>query len=237
MAEFGGDNLPAKRGGGGKKGRNIPDAAVPFVHELVEPRCKVCKSPYRREVDQLLATGWSQAMVIDHFNEMIEEPSLKFNAQNMSVHKRKHLTSRDSAVRRIMEARALQLKIDTDEAEGHIVTKMGVLDTIIYSGLQGLHRGDSIAEPKDIIAAISAQEKMEAEWRETALDEVMTDFQFFMEAVKEVVGEDLYTDIYDRFDQKIKAKTDKTIKPLPPAAILIAAEDVVEQEEDEDGSS
>lgn len=233
MAEFGGDNLPEKanKGGGKKKGRPTQDIALPFVHELVEPRCKVCKSPYRREIDQLLATGWSQTMVREHFNEMIDEPSEKFNAQNMSVHARKHLTSRDAAVRRIMEARARQLNQDVDDAEKHIVTKMGVLDTLIYSGLGALHSGLSVAEPKDVIAAIAMQEKMEAEWRETALDEVMTDFQAFMDAVKEVVGEDMYADIYNRFEAKLDAKNNsKTLKPLPPAVVEIEgeAEEVVE---------
>lgn len=36
-----------------------------------EPRCKVCRSPHRREIEVMLATGWPQGRVRRHWNEFL----------------------------------------------------------------------------------------------------------------------------------------------------------------------
>ena len=48
-----------------------------------DPRCKICQSPYRKEIDQMLKEGTKYNIIIAKF------PELKLNKQNISNH-RKH---------------------------------------------------------------------------------------------------------------------------------------------------
>ena len=50
---------------------------------MYDPRCKICQSPYRKEIDQMLKEGTKYNIIIAKF------PELKLNKQNISNH-RKH---------------------------------------------------------------------------------------------------------------------------------------------------
>ncbi len=52
-----------------------------------DPRCKICNSPYRAEVDQMLAAGIAQSKIIAAMNTK----GMNFNKSNMHTHKAKHL--------------------------------------------------------------------------------------------------------------------------------------------------
>lgn len=230
----GGNKNPAATPGTGAA--NLP---APLQHfEIVQGKCKVCNFPHRREIDMLLATGWSQTAVRNHWNQVIENDADKFTPNNMSIHARNHLSSKDAAIRRIIEARARAVGVDVDAVENHITTKAGVLDTIIQSGLTSLHKGETVAETREVIAAIQMLDKMEAEWKETAVDEMMRDFRAFTEAVKEVVGEDLYATIYETFERKLDSDTARLLRPqLPPGHEETVADVIdgeVAEEEDND---
>lgn len=221
MAKLGGDNLPekSKRGrppGPAKPGHGLAVLPDGFV-EIKEPKCKVCNCPWRREIDMNLAMGWSQAAVMRHYNQLVEEPSEEFTRQNISNHAKKHLSSRDAAVRRIYEERAKQIGFDIDEAENFIITKSAVLDTIVHQGLLSLRAGESVAEPREIIAALGMLDKLESEFRDQAVDEVMTEFRMFTEAVKLVVGEEQYEAIYNAFEALADGKK-PVVTPVPQEA-------------------
>lgn len=180
--------------------------------EIVEPKCKVCSSPHRREIDMMLATGWSNVAVMNHFNQIAGEGF--FNKHNIGRHKSRHLSTRDAAVRRIIEERARQFGVDVDNVEGFIVTKAAVLDTIIQSGMEGIHRGDTFVEPKDVLTAVQQLDKFESEWKETAIDEIMSEFKAFTEAVKEIVGEEQYEAIFTAFERRLESRNSAVLKPL-----------------------
>ncbi len=50
---------------------------------MYDPRCKICQSPHRKEIDQMLKEGTKYSVIIAKF------PELKLNKQNISNH-RKH---------------------------------------------------------------------------------------------------------------------------------------------------
>lgn len=212
---------------------SVSNAPAPITtFEITEGKCKVCKSPHRREIDSLLATGWSQVAVRSHFNVLFETESDKFTAANMSNHARKHMSSRDAAVRRIMEERAKQIGVDIDNAENFIVTRAAVLDTIIQSGMGSLYRGETVAETREVIAAIQMLDKMEAEWKETAIDEMLSEFRAFAAAVKDVVGENMYDQIYAAFESKMDSKTPGVLTPIPTDVLELMAGEVEEEDEE-----
>ena len=216
---------------------------VPAFTEIVVRRCKVCASPFRREVDSLLLSGWSQAAVMRHYNQIIDDPLAKFKPQNMSVHARKHLSAGNAAIRRILEARAIQAGIDVDQAQDTILTKLGVLDTIVHSGLISLQTGNKEAEARDVIQAIGMMEKMEASMNAVAIDEIMGEFKIFMAAVKKAVGEDKYDEIFQNFVQMLEGRNsqvigrpidEETIKGLPEYSSIVGEEEEAEDAEFEE---
>lgn len=231
MAKFETNKKPPQRPGrgGGHDDDNLP-APLP-VFEINEPRCKVCQSPHRREIDMMLATGWSQTSVMNHWNQILGEGFFKPN--NISVHNRKHLTTKDAAIRRIVESRARQIGVDIDTVEGFISTKAAVLDTLIHTGMQSLHLGHTVVEAREVLQAVQLLDKMEAEWKETAIDELMNEFRLFMESVKEAVGEDLYANIYDIFESKLDRRDIPVLQPVLPPSDL-SADVVVDEAEEED---
>lgn len=211
---------------GGKSGDRTP-SVIPS-NLVVEPKCKVCNSPHRREIDMMLATGWSQAAVRRHVNNMMGEEF--FSHVNISVHARKHLTTQDAAVRKIIETRARQEGIDIEGVTDYIVTKTAVLDLIIQSGIQGLNRGHTITEPREMIAAIQTLDKMEAEWKESAIDEMLREFRAFSDAVKSVVPPEQFAEIYAKFEETIDGQ-DHVLRKMPLADIEVKEIEEAQYEE------
>lgn len=235
MAQFNQNN--SKKTQPPRPGTGASNLPVPVGYfEISEGKCKICQSAHRREIDMMLATGWSQASARRHWNQVLEPThgSDYFTHANFSNHARKHLTTKDAAVRRIYEERARQMGMDIDKVEGFIVTRQAVLDTIIHSGLEALHLGHTVAESRDVLQAVQLLEKLESEHKEQAIDELLRDFKAFMEAVKEVVGEDMYETIYERFEGKLDNSNPHLVSPLPADVIIGRAEEVIEDAELED---
>lgn len=167
----------------------------------------------------MLTSGWSQTDIKNHFNELIGEEH--FSNVNISRHKRNHLSVQDAAVRRIIEARARQFGMDVDTAEGMIMTKAGAVDTIIHRGLEAINTGAVEFRAGEVLQAIQLLDKMEAEWKDTAIDEIMAEFKAFTTAVKEFVGEAQYETIFNRFEEILDGKRHPALAPpqIPPSDI------------------
>ena len=216
-----------RRGGGGNAGPPIP--TVPVIENT---RCKVCNCPYRREIDMCLVSGWSQTQVMRHFNQVLGENY--FNKMNISRHARYHLDARDAAVRRIIETRAKQFLGDVDAIEGTILTKGAVVDTLIQRGMEGLHVGAVEIKAQDILSAVQLLDKMESEWKETALDEVLNEWRTFAICVKEAVGDELFEQISVAFESKMAERDRPALMPLAADKDLNEIEgEAFEEDEDE----
>lgn len=205
----------------------------PATFEIVNSRCKICQSTHRREIDMQLATGWSQADVLRFWNNAVRENEGDkdwLNHVNMSTHKKNHLSTRDAAVRRIIEERARQEAIDIENVQGYIVTRMGVLDYMVMAGLENIHHGTTVIEGKDMIAAMQMADKLESEFKEVAIEKLLSDFKTFADAVKELVPEDLFQEIYDLFELRSGVVENSALKKMPMADLVLPAGDVTEED-------
>jgi hypothetical protein len=221
MARF---KIPKQTSGGG----GTPSVRQTF--DIVEPRCKVCTHPQRREIDMMLALGWSQADVIRHWNNIMELQGLPksefFMRNGMSTHVKKHLSIKDAAIRRIIEARARAEGLDIELVEGFILTKQGVAEALIAAGLESLHRGDTTVEPKDILTAIKIISELEADRVAQAEEVMLQEIKAFTAAVKKVVPEEKWKEIYEAYEQELGKITNLAIMP--------ANQDIPEEEENEE---
>jgi hypothetical protein len=190
MATFKKTGAPRPKGG--------PPAAMGSF-QIVEPRCRVCQHAQRREIDMMLALGWSRAEVRRYWNRIIEAETGEkdyFKKSSVENHANNHLSAHDAAVRRILERRAELEGIDVDAVEGFILTKTGVAESLIHKGLASLHEGTTIVEPDQILKAVDTLIKLE-EKRSVVAEEVMLrEIRAFMAAVKKNVPDELWDTIY-----------------------------------------
>jgi hypothetical protein len=187
MARFGGQNNGA--GGGGNATTTI---SFP-VEEINEPRCSVCKSRFRRTIDQLLAMGVAFSEIARQFE------SEGINRRALSNHKKKHLSIEQAAIRQVIEEKARQIGEDVDNTKRSLLTRRGYMEVAMMKSYQGILDGTIVPEPRDVVAMISLMEKMEKDTSSAQVDEMMRDFNAFTQAVKEVVGNDKYDLILNRF--------------------------------------
>lgn len=180
----------SKDGSGGDGGKaTLP---VPKL-EISEPRCSICKSKFRRTIDQLLVMGVAFAEVSRQF----EDEGITRRA--LSNHKRKHLSVEQAAIRQVIEEKARQIGEDVDNTKRLLLTRRGYMEVAMMRSYQAILDGTLVPEPRDIAHFISIMEKMDKDSAATQVDEMMRDFNAFTQAVKEVVGPDQYDKILYNF--------------------------------------
>lgn len=213
--------------------------AVPSTFQIVEPRCKVCKFANRREIDVMLATGWSQAAVLEYWNNVMSREGQEdyFNPMNISNHARKHLGVQDAAVRRILEERARAEGVDIETVENTIRTKTGTVETLIAGGLESLHHGHTVVEPKVILDAIKMLTELEEKNSEILKEEMMREIRAFMAAVKKNVPDEMWETIFEDYAKELKKTSPKELTtpqtiPTPPP-IIVEGEVIEEKEKSE----
>ena len=124
--------------------------------ERVEPRCKICRSPYRGEIDAMLVTGWSQAEVRRHWNAYLRQAV--FSANNVSVHASRHLNPRDPALWSVRH-RCVELLLEEasqgDELAFPVAENINALLQLLQSfGVYGIHNGLVELEAADLIRLV-----------------------------------------------------------------------------------
>ena len=191
---------------------------------ITEPRCKVCQYPHRREIDMMLATGWSQASVRRYWNA-IENPDDDgefFSTNSLSRHARNHLDIRDAAITKIVAERARQEGIDVAVVEGFLLTKAGVAETIVAEGIRSLHDGHTTAEVRDVLAAVKLIKELEENRLAVAEEEMIKEIKAFTTAVKKNVPEDLWDLILADFE----AELHRAPLALTPPDVTIESEEM-----------
>jgi len=189
MSRFG--NTPTPPGGNSGGGMTVSFA----TNEIVEPRCSICKSKWRRTIDQLLVMGVPFSEIARQFEEE------GITRRGLSNHKRKHLSVEQAAIRRVIEEKARQIGEDVDSTSRLLLTRRGYMEVALMKSYQSILDGTVVPEPRDIIQMISLMEKMEKDTASVQVDEMMRDFNAFTQAVKEIVGQGSYDKILFRFNR------------------------------------
>jgi hypothetical protein len=231
MGRFGGQGNSQGGGGGG-------GAVVSFpVDEIVEPRCSICKSRFRRTMDQLLVMG----VPFSEISRQFEVEGITRRA--LSNHKRKHLSVEQAAIRQVIEEKARQIGEDVDNTKRSLLTRKGYMEVAMMKSYQSILDGTVVPEPRDVVAMISVMEKMEKDTASVQVDEMMRDFNAFTQSVKEVVGPEMYDRILGKFKNILEQEkmvldhfsdSPKVIETLPssqPADLEIKEEEVEEGDE------
>lgn len=162
-----------------------------------EPRCKVCRSEHRAEIDAMLRGGASQTDVRHHFNDLLGHEH--FTPNNLSVHARKHLYGPDPEdwVRRAARARRM---LGDPSALPVRATPEDALRAVVEIGLRSIDAGVSIPEPGDVIRAVSELKRIERDGERATEAELLRQIKAFTTAVKNHLPEDKWDAMYHDFE-------------------------------------
>ena len=166
-------------------------------YALSQSRCKVCASPRRSEIDAMLASGWTQADVRKHWNEVLGEEH--FTANNISIHTRKHLAVHDQIARKLGPALAARRDIASESAVGDRPKVRAATEAIVHGGLQAMDAGLTVPEPRDVIAAAKVLATMDAEDTAEKIAGIEREMKLFMKAVREIVPEEHWESVLLRW--------------------------------------
>jgi hypothetical protein len=163
---------------------------------FVEPRCKVCRSEQREEVDLMLARGRSQASIHRELNELLGRAY--FTANNISSHARFHVSQADPAVRAILDLRLMRQELSDREL-------YRALQLARQDGLVALNLGITQATPADMIAAVRVLDQPEPAGQLDSPEEMRHEFDAFIAAVRGSVPPEQFEQVMEHFEQNQKA--------------------------------
>src|SRR3954447_6998129 len=110
----------AQKGTGGKTIRKKTQAGgIPIIHEA---RCKVCTSPHRHLVDQMLVSGHSYSEIERQFT------FANIPRRSIGKHANNHLGYEEAGIREIIEREALAAQKNFEEGKSRVVTKNAYLE-------------------------------------------------------------------------------------------------------------
>lgn len=194
---------------GSGNGNGKPPAKKDTAPGVVEPRCHVCKSKYRKAIDRMVAMGTSYAEISRIFST--EEESV--DRRSIANHAEKHLNYEEAAIRRIVEQEAQEASQNIEEGIQGALTRRVYLNVGLQKALEGLLSGESIVEPKDAIAIIQLLDKLDGQSEGAALEEMRVQFQAFVQAIRELLPPDKWQEILDRTKEILANSDVPTLAP------------------------
>lgn len=162
---------------------------VPAENRITEPRCTVCQSPHRNAIDRELALGTAHSKLAEAYS---------INRRNIGRHALKHLNLEEAAIRDLIQQEAAYHNSNIELGVEAVVRRKVYLETLLLKAQEALVDNTTTVEPKDAIAAIEKLEKFDERTASAAIDEMKSQLDAFLKAVKEIVPPAMWEEIYKR---------------------------------------
>jgi hypothetical protein len=154
-----------------------------------DSRCKVCSSDFGKAIDRMIALGTSHSEISRIFG--VSRSSIGRHAKN-------HLNYEEAAVRQIIAREAEEAKANVEEGISGALARRVYIDVAIQKGFESLINNEVPIEVKDVATLIQLKEKMDSDFEGAALDEVRTQFNAFVQAIREVAPPEMWENILIR---------------------------------------
>jgi len=151
-----------------------------------DPRCKVCNSNFSKAIDRMIALGTSHS-----------EISRLFDVSRSSIgrHAKNHLNYEEAAIRQIIAREAEEAQANIEEGINGALARRAYIDVAIQKGFESLVNDEVPIEVKDVATLIQLKEKMNSDYEGAALDEIKTQFNAIVQAVREVAPQEMWEKI------------------------------------------
>ena len=172
-----------------------PSAFVPTTTVASSPltyrdiRCKVCSSDFGKAIDRMIALGTSHSEIARIFD--VSRSSIGRHAKN-------HLNYEEAAVRQIIARETEEAQADIENGITGAIARRAYIDVAIQKGFEALLDNTVQVEVKDVATLIQLKEKMDSDVDGVAIDEVRTQFNAFMQAIREVAPPEMWDQIVAR---------------------------------------
>lgn len=154
-----------------------------------DPRCKVCSSDFSKAIDRMIALGTSYSEISRIFD--ISRSSIGRHAKN-------HLNYEEAAVREIIAKETEEAQADISEGINGAIARRAYIDVAVKKGFEALLDGSVQVEVKDVATLIQLKEKMDNEFGSAEIDEIRTQFNAFMQAIREIAPPEMWENILTR---------------------------------------
>ena len=164
-----------------------PTVASPIAYR--DPRCKVCSSDFAKAIDRMIALGTSHSEVARIFD---------ISRQSIGRHAKNHLNYEEAAVRQIIAREAEEAQADIEEGISGALARRVYIDVAIQKGFESLINNEVPVEVKDVATLIQLKEKMDSDYDGAALDEIRTQFNAIVQAIRDVAPPEMWEKIVAR---------------------------------------
>lgn len=174
---------------------NNPSTVVPTTTAPSSPltyrdvRCKVCSSNFSKAIDRMIALGTSHSEIARMFD---------VSRSSIGRHAKKHLNYEEAAVRQIIAREMEEAQADIENGISGAIARRAYIDVAIQKGFEALLDNSVQVEVKDVATLIQLKEKMDGDTDGVAIDEVKTQFNAFMQAIREVAPPEMWEQIVNR---------------------------------------
>lgn len=185
----------------------------------VHRRCKLCQSPHRREIEIMLATGWSQAWVREHWNQFLGTEH--FTANNLSIHTRRHLNHSDPHIASFVRGSAAGIPESANQdhqPDGLLQLREQVARVVRFENA-ALEAGLVLPDVGDMLKAIDLLGRIEDEAWAAERAIMIRDMKAFVGAVKNIAS-DRGEEIYAEFERLLAESTPRANGRRTPRWIL-----------------
>jgi hypothetical protein len=199
------------------------DAMAP--QRIFEPRCDTCQHPYRDFIETMLVKGHPYKAIADRVSPSVDRRSI-------SNHYKNHMDLQDAALRSILEEEAKIQGRQFEEGVQDAITKRAVLEIALRKGYEDIVNGITTVEPRDLIQIAKVLGDMDSHQHSVGLDELRSQVQIFIQAIKDVCDPDTRGAIAQRVKQlRTREGIDGQIEKVMQQQPAITEASVVEVDE------
>lgn len=192
---------------------------------IFEPRCDTCQHPYRDFIETMLIKGHPYKTIADRVNPPVDRRSI-------SNHYKNHMDLQDAALRSILEEEAKIQGRNFEEGVQDAITKRAVLEIALRKGYEDIVNGITTVEPRDLIQIAKTLGDMDSHQHAVGLDELRSQVQIFIQAIKDVCDVDTQAAIGQRVKQlRTREGVDNQIEKVMHQPAIAEASVVEEHEE------
>lgn len=173
---------------------DVPDRVITDRKVIHEPRCKVCTSEVRAEIDGWLVRGFSYLGL----SKRLKAAGYDISDKSLERHAKRHLDIDKSAYRTIFDQNVKEMGEAQARGELRVVSGQAWLDMFIQQATDILIKGELEVEAKDVIKAIELREAFRRDGISIMEERFMLEVQAIAQAIKELLPPDKYIQIVHR---------------------------------------
>jgi hypothetical protein len=152
---------------------------------FTENRCKVCTSPHRNWVENMIGLGHSPSAIERAFQG---NPEGEIPRRSVATHSEKHMDIQDTAMRAIIEQEARLEGRNFDEGMRDLLTKKSMFEIMMRKAFKDVQDGTTTVEPRDMIQMAKILGEWETGSAAAAVEEYKVQMHIFLTAIKNVFG-------------------------------------------------